>query len=60
MKRQDLSFIRGFLYGIYSITRVVKVWNQNKLVIRLLLTVGEITNGIYEYAINAYFVIENE
>ena len=31
-----------------------------ELVIRLLLTVGETTNGIREYAINARFEIENK
>ena len=31
-----------------------------ELVIRLLLTVGETTNGIREYAIKVHFAIENE
>jgi len=58
LKRQDLSFIRGFLCGTYSMIRVVKVWSQNGLVIQLLLAVRD--NGIGEYAINSHFAIENE
>ena len=50
LKRQDLSFIRGFLCGAYSMIRVVKVWSQNELVIKLLLVVRD--NKWYRWVCN--------
>jgi len=59
LKKQDLSFIRGFLCGTYSMIRSSRFEARTNLLSNSCWPLGT-TSGIDEHAINSHFAIENE